>query len=1653
MSASTIPRLRIFLSSPTDVNWERLRAHLIIRRLAREYRRYFTIEAFLWEYEPMLASQHFQDAIDPPGSYDIVIVTLWSRLGTPLPPKTEVREYAGIDGRTPVTGTEWEFEDALQAARLAGGKGPPDLLVYRRVGGVLAALDDPSRREEAIRQYDALEAFWRRWFGADTRFLAGFATYQDPAAFEHRLEADLRTLIERRIKERHAEPAADWMKSSPFRGLRAYDFGDAPVFFGRYGEISDGLTGLLEAAERGTAFLLVSGPSGSGKSSLARAGLLPSLLAPQTVSGVGLWRRVIMRPGDAGRDPVLALARAVLASGAQGEGLPELAGRQMSAEELAAHLASGGDPAFLFARTLRELADSERARLGLLPHEQARLVLLIDQLEELVTRAEIDPEQRALFIRIVALLARCGVVWVIATVRSDLWHRLEEVQELRELARRGARLDLAPPDVAQLLEMIRKPAQAAGLAFDIEPRSELSLDAMLAREAEAQPGVLPLLSVMLDELYERDVASGGGSLLTVASYRKLGGLHAAIGQWAEARLQEIQASDAAAARALPRVLRALVTVSAAGAAPAARAAPLTAFAPASPERRLVDALVAPDARLLTAEDHGQGPEVRLAHEALIGHWPRAQAIVTESARFILLRAEIETQRHRWVTAERRPELLLAEGLPLRQARELVSKLGPELSPEILSFINASRRRVRGRWGVRVAAAALVLVTAGYAAWWWDQNLRIKTFYCANYTERWAMPVCVGPLDAATQAARGASYRFRTQGGRVLELARVGGTGYPVVWHYESFQEEAWNRGVALWRFTYPRGDAPGVGPSPASVIMEGPTGVILRRVTYQFSDDHRRAYANFDAGFGIDEGQLSTPGTLGLALGKVAASNRSAIRRHLLELDAAGRLLRRDFLPATGSRTIADGLGSHGRVYDYDAAGQMTRMRNLDAQGNTLVDRWGNAGQTFAYDAHGDLVSAAWVDRDGRLHANQQGFARFVWTRDHAGNLIEERLLTSSGALTNRSDLGYARTVEIVDAHGNIVDERLFDAQGRPVLSRDQGVARNTRRYDARGDVIEYAVFGLDGKPTLNKIDGVARFIRRYDDRRNLVEERYAGTAGRPILDKVSGVARAVFRYDRQGHRVEEACFGLDNRPILSKGRFARVTMRYDNGQLVEKAFFGVDGKLTAGIGGFARVQYQYDDRGNQVEWADFDADGRPVANSSGVARETIAYDERGNDVEHAYFGVDGRPVLNRDGIARVTYRNDDRGNVIEAVFFGVNGKPAANNSGVVRTRIAYDERGNSTELAFFSKDGVPVADKSIGCARLTSQYDARNNVIDSRCYGVDGKMVATVNGFARKTYKYDERGNKTEEAYFGADGMPVLSARGDARETARYDERGNVTEVASYGINGELVNGKDGEARLIVHYDRRGNMVEKAFFGADGKAALNTDLGYARSVRTYDARDNMVDVRYFGVDGRPILVAPGAARITRRYDERGNKVEEDYFGVDGVHPVPGVARYLYSYDAQDRLIEENHLDALGHAAVLKQLGAPVSRIRYSYNAANVQVDEAYYDEQGSRIPVEVKCQQVFPGGVAQRLGLLPGDRLLRYDDVAIQSTAQFVAVVRYANPGMHRLSVRRGAAIRTLDVPGGKLGFTIMDALAAQPPAAVSPRAAKARSPRHRGR
>ncbi len=186
------------------------------------------------------------------------------------------------------------------------------------------------------------------------------------------------------------------------------------------------------------------------------------------------------------------------------------------------------------------------------------------------------------------------------------------------------RYRLLPPVDAELGQIIRRPAREAGLRFAVDTRAGVSLDDVILQAAAKDRGALPLLSFLLDQLRQRRTEHGE---LTFAAYEELGGLEGAIGHRAEDVFLD---QPEAVQKELVPVLRALVTVE--GSSATARAAPLSLFPAGSSSRALVDALFNPGTRLLVTDGDVSAARLRLAHEALLTHWPRAHDQVAADAR-------------------------------------------------------------------------------------------------------------------------------------------------------------------------------------------------------------------------------------------------------------------------------------------------------------------------------------------------------------------------------------------------------------------------------------------------------------------------------------------------------------------------------------------------------------------------------------------------------------------------------------------------------------------------------------------------------------------------------------------------------------------------------------------------------------------------------------------------------------------------------------------------------------------------------------------------------------------------------------------------------------------------------------------------------------
>ncbi len=677
----------IFISSPGDVATERGSAERVIKQLEIEYGGRVRFEPFFWEHEPMRASASFNDPQSIPltSKFDIVVCILWSRLGTMLSEK-----FLRADGSRYPSGTAFEVETAIESYRQNKA---PDLLVFRRKEDITLP-DDQAKQREKLDQYEKLREFINTWFiNKDGSFKAAITEYPTLSIFENTLFKHLSSLVAARLRAASdQEPAGEaitYHKGNPFRGLGFFDFQDGDIFFGRSQAIEDVLDCMRAQAAGGTAFTLVHGASGCGKSSLLRAGVMPMLSRPGVAEGVAYWRRAAMTPGSvAGKGVFAALARCLLEDAA----LPALAQAGMDEAALATQLAT--QPVGVISALedcLRDAAQELQAQERLHKLPPTRLILLVDQLEELYSDEGRFPKaDREAFITALGVLAQSGVVWVTATLRNDCLPKLtQDVPKITALlGSRGQHL-LSAPSQLDMEMMIRLPAIAAGVLFDDASKTRAKLEARLLADASDAPDGLPMLSFVLEQLYEKAQVKGLRRVVSHAAYDALGGIKGAV----KARAEEVFAPFAkkqpdGGDALLDKLARALATVDQNPAVPPLRRiASLDALLKNSALAPLITALQ--EARLLTA-DQGAGGQrtVCVSHESLFREWPGLKKAVERNRDFLVNRNRASSAALTWRQKKLSKDYLWLRGGMLADAKMLAASAG-DLEEGEKAFVHAS----------------------------------------------------------------------------------------------------------------------------------------------------------------------------------------------------------------------------------------------------------------------------------------------------------------------------------------------------------------------------------------------------------------------------------------------------------------------------------------------------------------------------------------------------------------------------------------------------------------------------------------------------------------------------------------------------------------------------------------------------------------------------------------------------------------------------------------------------------------------------------------------------------------------------------------------------------------------------------------------------
>src|ERR1700757_4026483 len=778
--------IRVFVSSPGDVRAERTIADRLVRMTAEELGIPVSVQysnllrdaqllespnssiepetselilcPYFWEYQRFSPELGYQDQIPNTAQFDLVICILWSRLGTKLHPRFQMP-----DGSEPRSGTD--FEIAWAMAQRKKTPGIPAVHVYRNCSQPNPPLESPERLEEFLRQWKSLKDFFESWEkDSEGQFIGAFNNYSNLEEFERLFREHFRDFLSTQVSsERQRQligrrsQARRW-KENPFRGLQVFDFEHAPIFHGRTRAIGAVLEALEVQVRVQRPFVLVVGASGSGKSSLVRAGVLPLLTQPETIEGVGLWRWAATRPGagGSGGDCFDALAAALLEPPA----LPALQDpeSQNAIRDLGSELREHSDSVALRVRDaldhgarewkiqrchsleekerqLRSSGRSDEADVARRQRERfevpkARLVLVVDQLEELFTSG-FSPEVRQKYISALAGLVRSGRVFVLATLRTDFYASYQEFPDLIELTEPSGKFDLRPPTASEIGNMIKLPAEAAGLHFEQDLETGQRLDQALRDPASATPESLPLLEHVLSLLYDQQ-STRGDDLLRWSHYRELGELKGALARHAEAVFSTLRPQEQ---KAFPLVMRHLVTLGQGEEeVPNRRTVPYRDFVASegtgqdqkAGAKGFVDLFI--EMRLLVADADPQGEvTVSVSHEALLREWQRVKEWLTENREFLRMRDRLDSSLKLWVSRGKQKDDLLEPGLHLAEGEKLVKDFGPSLDREQIDYVYASvaerNRRKKAQARIRYAVMTILGVLAIVAGFQWLQAER------------------------------------------------------------------------------------------------------------------------------------------------------------------------------------------------------------------------------------------------------------------------------------------------------------------------------------------------------------------------------------------------------------------------------------------------------------------------------------------------------------------------------------------------------------------------------------------------------------------------------------------------------------------------------------------------------------------------------------------------------------------------------------------------------------------------------------------------------------------------------------------------------------------------------------------------------------------
>ena len=1164
----------------------------------------------------------------------------------------------------------------------------------------------------------------------------------------------------------HAPTQPTFEPRNPYKGLRPFTEADVADFFGCTRIVDELVEALRQAldshAERPIRLLAVVGPSGSGKSSVVMAGLVPRL-KNNVLPGSAEW--LYLDPLRPGSHPIENLALALA--------------RRLDRSVASIH-ADLDDESARGLHTTASLLSRTRDQ---------RVVIVLDQFEEIFTQTT-DVEQRRQFIDLlnVAVTERAGPLLVVLTLRADFYHHGLDYPELWPLLEAHA-CTIEPMALDDLREVIEAPARLPDTQLTFEANLVGDMLFEVRDRQRAVVSALPLLQFTLDQLFQ----SREGHRLTEGAYRSLGGVRGALAKHAEDTYASLP-SDAHRQLARELFLRLIDLGSGEGEVTRRRLA-VHELDLAEPEKRRVigqTAEIFVAARLLTiSAEQGGTSMLEVSHEALISAWDRLRRWSAENQAEQLLQRALTQAAQDWQERAHDGDLLY-RGARLAEIEEWRGHEDVTLNALELQFLQASfelrdaeqravderrekelrdaqqlagvqRRAARLlRWLAAVLAVGLVvsLVAAGVAV-----------------TQRAAADEATRAADAARdeavrqqQVATSREFAATAEGQLgvdpevgvmlAIEAARV----LPTAEAERALRQtlEASQVRLALAGHA---GDVLGVGYSPDGRLLvscgadgtvrvwDAQTGQQLRQMS------HTQSGPVFSAVFGPDSRQVLT----------ASADNTARL------------------WDAQTGRELGDFEGHQSGLYSAAFRSDGQQVVTASDDGTARIWDVQTRRELRTLSGHVGAVRAAEFSPDGQMvaTAGEDGTAR-LWDVQSGRELREVR-----GQSARIGAVAFSPDGQTLATGGGDWTARIWDV----------GTGQEVRQFTGHSEQVTSVAFSQDGQQLLTAADDGTALVWEADNGRQLVELR-----GRP-----GSVYRARFAPD--GQRIATADADGSVRVYALSNEDVRQLIGHTDS--VFGVAFAPDDRIVATAGGDSTVRL-WDPRTGQalrtltghtgaVYAPSFSPDGTRLVSASDDSTVRVWDVETGNQllqlnghtgiVARAAFSPDGQRIVSagRDGTARVWDAQTGR----ELIRVRPNG-------------------GTSLWSASFSPDGRQV---------ITTGEDATARIIDAQtgqevqklaghtgpvvwaAYSSDGQRVLTagLDGTARE---WDAATGREVRQLLGHTG-PVLSAAfsvdGQLVATAGLDGTARIWDASS-GV--ELWRLRHAGAVFGVDFSRSGDQV-----------------------------------------------------------------------------------------------------------------------------------------------------------------------------------------------------------------------------------------------------